>query len=190
MSSLPIKFKPDLNLDYTTSVIEVKNMISKEVGDELKRFALDAAGSGLHRRGSKDKGCNASFDTCLVFNLDHNIYELLDPHWSSFIEKQQSNITFIEPYEIKAYRTGDKFGIHRDTHCNIDCPIDRKLNLVIQLSESSDYEGGDLKIHDQYCSREYGTGIFFPALYMHSVTEITRGTRFSLIGHAWGPIYK
>lgn len=190
MSSFPIKFKPELNLDYTTSVIEIKNMISKEVGDELKKFALDTPRSGLHRRGSKDRGCNASFDTCLVFNLDHKIYDLLDPHWITFVNTHQSNVTFIEPYEIKAYHRGDKFGIHRDTHCNIDCHIDRKLNLVIQLSESSEYEGGDLQIHDQICSREYGTGIFFPAMYTHLVTEITSGTRFSLIGHAWGPIYK
>ena len=64
------------------------------------------------------------------------------------------------------------------------------LNLSLQLSNSEDYDGGDLLIDDYVSSREFGTGIFFPADVFHEVTPITRGARVTLIGHSWGPYHK
>jgi hypothetical protein len=189
MRLIPIQFKPELNLDYTTAIVEVPNMLTKEAAYKLREFAL-SDDSGFHRRGSKDEGCNASFNCCLVFRLDDVIYDLIEPQWVDFIKKNNYDITFIEPYEIKEYSLGDKFGKHHDVHYNVDCRIDRKVNLVVQLSDETEYDGGDLYVGKTKCSRTLGTGIFFPAIYLHHVTEITRGSRYSLIGHAWGPTHK
>ena len=35
-----------------------------------------------------------------------------------------------------------------------------------------------------------GTLIIFPANYLHGVSSVTRGSRYSLITHVWGPEFK
>lgn len=188
---LPVQNKPQVSFDYSRMVIEVPNLISKEIGDELKSFAANSEVSGLHRRGSKTPQiCKASFYTCLVFHHDHPIYELLDPAWKHYCNLKDPNITFIESYEIKSYVVGDEFGNHNDIITSVDDTLARKINLIVQLSDEDDYDGGDLLVGPFKCSRKFGTGIFFPCQYVHSVTPITSGTRFSLIGHAWGPAAK
>lgn len=187
---LPLQNKPkSMILDPSRFVVEVPNLIDRNVATQLKEFALNTELSGLHRRGSKNPDfCYASFYTCLVFPNNSPIYELLDPAWQTFCEERKPNINFIEPYEIKSYVVNDIFGPHTDILVSEDETLKRKVNLVVQLSDEAEYEGGDLMVGTYQCSRKLGTGIFFPAMAEHSVTEITAGTRFSLIGHAWGPI--
>jgi PKHD-type hydroxylase len=66
----------------------------------------------------------------------------------------------------------------------------RKLSMVIQLSDPSEYEGGDLEIQplhlgppDPTVLRKQGNVIVFPSFLMHRVTPVTKGTRYSLV--AW-----
>jgi len=184
---LPVQEKPVSLIDFTKSMIEIPNLITRDVANELRQYT-SSEGSGWHHRGSKTPEiCKASFHTCLVFRFDNPIYEILDYAWEKFQEYDKTNLTFIEPYEIKSYSVGDVFEPHNDILYSNDSTVERRVNLVIQLSDPDEYEGGDLLIGNAKCSRELGTGIFFRAETIHSVTEITRGTRFSLIGHAWGP---
>lgn len=187
---LPVHNKPNSSSDYLGAIIEVPNLITRDVADKLKNFALDTQVSGWHRRGSKTNYVKASFYTCLVFEHNVSIYNVLDNAWERYLREKDSNITFIEPYEIKAYNVNDSFGVHNDILVSDIDNVERKLNLIVQLSDENDYEGGDLYVGSMKCARKFGTGIFFPAKYIHCVTEVTNGTRFSLIGHAWGPISK
>jgi PKHD-type hydroxylase len=63
----------------------------------------------------------------------------------------------------------------------------RKLSITIQLSNSDDYEGGDLELlydKEPYkLDRSRGTFLVFPSFMLHRVTPVTRGTRWSLV--AW-----
>lgn len=186
---LPVQNKPNSSSDYLSAILEIPNLISKELAQELREFALNTEVSGLHRRGSKTPGyVRASFYTCLVFQHNSSVYDKLDSAWQEYCNLKNPNITFIEPYEIKSYVEGDSFGIHSDILIAKNEDVERKSNLIVQLSDANEYEGGDLYIGSVKCSRNFGTGIFFPAKYLHCVTEVTRGTRFSLIGHAWGPL--
>ena len=191
MLSLPVKTKPNIDMNYEGSVTIYANAITKEIAKELIEYANDESVSGLHRRGSKNSDyCIASFSTCLVFRNDHLIYKLLDPLWSRYVQEKNPNITFIEQYEIKIYNQDDRFNHHHDSYGSIYHNIDRKINLIIQLSQENEYDGGELYVGDYKCPKEFGTAIFFPAQYYHHVKPITKGTRVSLIGHAWGPIYR
>jgi predicted 2-oxoglutarate/Fe(II)-dependent dioxygenase YbiX len=186
---LPIQKKPLSSPVYRTGIVEIPNIITRDMAEELKTYALDKELSGLHRRGSKSPEiCQASFYTCLVFQHNSSIYEILDPAWEKYHAVEKPNISFIEPYEIKSYVEGDGFSSHYDNLTSLDGAVERKINLVIQLSDEDEYVGGDLCIGTVPCSRKFGTGIFFPAGYLHEVTPITKGTRFSLIGHSWGPV--
>lgn len=187
---LPVQNKPAILPFFEDKVVEIPNVISKEMANELRDFANSDI-SGLHRRGSKNPDfCTASFYTCLVHHTQNFIYEFLDPLWESYVKEHEHNLTFIEPYEIKSYVAGDMFSNHHDYLTSKDKTLARKMNLIIQLSEGDEYDGGDLIAGTTTCSREFGTGIFFPAYLDHSVTKLTSGTRYSLIGHAWGPAAK
>jgi PKHD-type hydroxylase len=73
----------------------------------------------------------------------------------------------------------------------------RKLSMVIQLSDPSEYEGGDLEIQtihlgppDPAVLRKQGNVIVFPSFLMHRVTPVTKGTRYSLVAWMEGPKWR
>lgn len=185
MRSFPIQYKPTLTTSMPPA-FEYHNVIDKKMADEI--IAMATSHDGWHRRGSKSSHTEASFTTTLLHDTTHPIYDILDDLWKRATEEHKIDIDFIEVYEVKEYLVGDKFGVHSDSHENIDIPIDRKLNLILQLSDPTTYEGGNLHIKDHVASRELGTAIFFPANYLHALSRVTAGTRYSLIGHGWGNV--
>lgn len=66
-------------------------------------------------------------------------------------------------------------------------PHNRKLSLVVQLSDPEDYEGGDLIFHyskdPEIIKKEMGMTVFFPSSLLHEVSPVTKGDRYSLV--AW-----
>jgi PKHD-type hydroxylase len=70
----------------------------------------------------------------------------------------------------------------------------RKLSLSVQLSDDSDYEGGDLLLHyknqPDIAMRTKGTVNFFPSWMLHEVTPVTKGKRYSLVAWVQGPRFK
>jgi len=76
---------------------------------------------------------------------------------------------------------------------NIDQRLPRKLSLSIQLTDPTEYDGGDLKIHDGNiitAPREHGMAIAFPSWQLHCVTPVTRGIRRSLVVWITGPRFR
>lgn len=67
----------------------------------------------------------------------------------------------------------------------------RKLSISIQLSDSSEYEGGELQLNGggpiTTCKKTKGTIIMFPSFLLHKVTPVTKGTRRSLVVWVTGP---
>ena len=92
---LPMQNKPQSSADYEEAIIEVPNVIDKELAEQLKNFSLDAEVSGRHRRGSKTPNVvQASFYTCLVFQHNSPVYKILDPIWEQYCSPHKPNITF------------------------------------------------------------------------------------------------
>jgi PKHD-type hydroxylase len=87
---------------------------------------------------------------------------------------------------------------HYEWHQDIGPSFDasrRKVSVTIQLSDSDAYDGGDLQIWKggteiQTCPRGAGVGVIFPSYMMHRVTDVTRGTRKSLVLWIGGEHYK
>jgi PKHD-type hydroxylase len=93
---------------------------------------------------------------------------------------------------------------HYDWHQDIgpgELPSKRKVSITIQLSESGDYEGGDLMIctgsngsgkldNNEICPRGKGVGVLFPSYMMHRVSPVTKGTRKSLVLWVGGGHYR
>jgi PKHD-type hydroxylase len=98
-----------------------------------------------------------------------------------------------EFYYIRYDAPLDHFNWHFDLGHLTLAP--RKLSLVLQLSDPSEYEGGDLQFQiapgDQLTT-DKGLGIVtaFPSWEPHKVTPITSGVRFALAAFAVGPSFR
>jgi PKHD-type hydroxylase len=70
----------------------------------------------------------------------------------------------------------------------------RKLSMVLQLSDPSEYDGGDLEFYVQSepikAEKKKGIVYVFPSWVLHRVTPVTRGTRRSLVMWIAGPKFK
>jgi PKHD-type hydroxylase len=71
---------------------------------------------------------------------------------------------------------------------------DRKVSLVIQMTDPSKYEGGRLQFDGMEIPENQftqpGDMIIFPSFLKHRVTPVTKGTRQSLVTWISGPRFK
>jgi PKHD-type hydroxylase len=71
----------------------------------------------------------------------------------------------------------------------------RKLSVVVQLTDPSKYEGGELQFSMDgdkilVAEKEQGTVIIFPSYMRHRVTPVTKGRRHSLVTWITGPPFR
>ena len=66
----------------------------------------------------------------------------------------------------------------------------RKLSFSLLLSDPATFDGGDLSFSAPFpLARTQGTLTIFPSFLQHSVTPVTRGDRFVIVGFAVGPSF-
>ena len=124
------------------------------------------------------------------------VQELL---WEYILEanKKTFHVDVINKSEIQftEYRSdeGGKYDWHHDVNWNAQEGLDRKLSISIQLSDKTDYLGGDFEFEEINSSMDFkgiGTIIIFPSYLRHRVTKVTSGTRCSLVAWFYGPSWK
>lgn len=102
-----------------------------------------------------------------------------------------------EPLQFTSYDSSRKefYGQHMD--CSMGIPhatASRKLSITLQLSDSSDYEGGDLLLYQSrepaFAPKKKGQLVVFPSYVLHEVTPVTSGTRYSLVTWVHGPMFR
>lgn len=109
------------------------------------------------------------------------------------------HISKLDYFQIAEY-DGTKAGEYKTHHdifyMNGDPYYHRKLSCVIQLSDPSLYEGGDLTFDqvNHYPNPEelkmQGTVIFFPSFVRHAALPVTAGMRYSLAAWFDGPKWR
>lgn len=138
------------------------------------------------------------------------IYDIINPFIHTANKNAGWNFQFDwnETSQFTTYGKGDYYGWHidqsdtpkKDKNKNFDGKI-RKLSLTLQLTDPSQYEGGNLQLkwlsqdakiktvtikEGQKC----GTIIIFPSFIFHRITPITKGTRQSLVNWSLGDVFK
>lgn len=89
-----------------------------------------------------------------------------------------------QSFQLSEYELGCRFFWHRD---NTPFYQDRRVGaLIVQLSNSSEYQGGDLLSFSlisgiQYHSRALGSYVYLPGNKWHCVTKIQSGLRSSAV---------
>lgn len=105
------------------------------------------------------------------------------------------DISTIGQIELLKYKEGGKYEMHQDVGW-FEYPFQRKLTMIVQLSDSDDYEGGDLIFRDDSTEevtdriRDKGSIIIFPSMMHHTITPVTKGERLSLVTWIEGPAWR
>ncbi len=84
---------------------------------------------------------------------------------------------------------------HHDVDWTANTAYDRKISIVLQLSDPSSYEGGDFQFNETESPnpdqlKTKGTILCFPSVLQHRVSPVTKGTRYSLVSWFEGPRWR
>lgn len=137
-----------------------------------------------------------------IQKTDDNFEFLFDRMWKMALEANEhwfnfhiTKISYIQLAEYDSSYQGE-YKKHNDVFwMNNDVHYHRKLTAVVQLSDPSTYEGGDLELFSgvkipKHNIRSQGTTIFFPSFMDHQAHAVTKGTRYSLACWFDGPKWR
>lgn len=184
-------FKSYLSADYCQRIIDVA----------LSRPAAEAqigTDAGV-KADSSFRRSNIRF----VNRGDTDLDSMFDELWRMAIRANQDwfdiHISKLDYFQIAEYDSANKgeYKTHHDIfYMNGDPYYHRKLSCVIQLSDPSSYEGGDLTFeHVQQIPnpeelRMQGTAVFFPSFVRHAALPVTAGKRYSIAAWFDGPKWR
>jgi PKHD-type hydroxylase len=101
-------------------------------------------------------------------------------------------VGFGEPLQLTNYNQSENgmYGWHQDYGGGTS----RKLSLAMQLTDPSEYEGGNLQVmttsKPENVRKQRGLIAAFPSYVLHQVTPVTQGSRQSLVAWVSGPAFK
>ena len=117
--------------------------------------------------------------------------------WACVLEANRHyelNLTGFGSAKLTKYSKNDFYGWHQDSfYYTQRKQSERKLSAILQLSMPEDYEGCELQLFngdnelEELPIKNQGSIIVFRSEDWHRVTELTKGTRYSLVFWAVGP---
>ena len=177
--------------------------LSDEACDEIiklgKENGLDEA--GIYGASTNEKVSNEKTRVTNVswFPQGHFLETMLQGYATlANLEAWNFVVTGKETIQFGEYKSGGFYNWHTDSSLNPNVPF-RKLSITVNLSDPKDYKGGDLEIKTPQGQelkmpmgqlRKRGTVVVFPSFLQHRVTEVTNGTRYSLVQWYHGPEFK
>ena len=122
-----------------------------------------------------------------VFDILANVVNKINTDYYSF------DLTgFGEALQLTHYDQSQNgmYGWHQDYNAGVS----RKLSVTVQLTDPSEYEGGNLQImttgNPASVQKKRGMIALFPSYVLHQVTPVTQGSRQSLVAWVSGPAFK
>lgn len=86
-------------------------------------------------------------------------------------------------YEASKKKDGDFYDYHLDIDGSYG--VQRKISIVVQLSDEKEYEGGELELktsrNSYVADKSKGCILMFPSFCLHKVHPVTKGKRNSLV---------
>ena len=191
--------------------------IKKEKCDEiistcLKQKQEKGAIAPTVKNSSHTTSVNSKYRDCKVHWINKEwIYDILNPFIHSANKQAGWNFQWDwnEPSQFTIYNKNQFYDWHCDQISTYDIDNNskfsnkknfknktRKLSLTLQLTDPSEYEGGDfqfrwfkektIKIETPKRAKELGTVIIFPSFICHRVAPIIKGKRQSLVNWSLG----
>ena len=155
--------------------LQVKQLRDGEAGYDLKPAKTD--------RVDQRRGVVAWLDSWK--NWAQDTLQAINDHAFGF------DLDGIETPQYALYNAGDFFAWHMDKGAG---EKHRKLSMTVQLSEPSEYDGGELELRTGAdivtAPSESGSAIAFPSWILHRVTPVRRGVRRALVVWATGAAFR
>ena len=183
-------------LNYYYLPTAVDSSVSEVIVNQLSKLKLEEAKVTTSGKLNLDAGkSDKSIRNCLTQGIpsDHWVSGML----AHFVNCANSNLFHFDLHNWADFLhlcVYDKKGSHYDWHTDVfwgeTKPFDRKLSITVQLSDPSDYEGGDFEFSEVETpanSKQKGTVLIFPSYLSHRVLPITSGVRRSLVAWFEGP---
>jgi PKHD-type hydroxylase len=170
------------------------NMLRVRLQDFLLKDGKIASYKGQSAVVEKIRRCK----TCFIPKI-YDFFPLYQKIFENVLKmnNQYFNFKLSEIVENIQYTEYDEsYNGHYDWHLDTGCGQNstRKLTIVIQLSDTNEYEGGELQVQNgekpcRICNKEKGSMIIFPSFLLHRVTPVTKGCRRSLVLWIQGPVF-
>ena len=177
--------------------------LSDEACNEIiklgKENGLDEAGIYGASQADKKKDNKTRVTNVSWFPQGHFMETMLQGYTTlANLEAWNFIVTGKETIQFGEYKSGGFYNWHTDSSLNPAVPF-RKLSITVNLSDPKDYKGGNFEMKSYNGQelkmpvgqlRKRGTVIIFPSFLSHRVTEVTEGTRYSLVQWYHGPEFK
>jgi PKHD-type hydroxylase len=167
-----------------------------QIHDVAAEYTLDSGEVGSGKVMTKDTSIRDSNIAFLRSSDEANkwIFERITGSIVN-INKQFWNfdLTRIETLQYSEYNVGQFYKPHIDMMYQSPNQGVRKLSFTLQLTDPTEYEGGDVIIKagdNTPIHRNKGTISFFPSFMLHEVIPVIKGTRHALVGWVTGPPFK
>ena len=167
------------------------NWLQTQARNADKNAAVGESGQGVvntELRRSQVSWLNNTADTKWVFDKLADVASKINALHFRF------DLTgFGEPLQLTNYNQSENgmYGWHQDSG---GAGISRKLSMAVQLTDPSEYEGGNLQTltsgHPDNVRKQRGLIAVFPSYTLHQVTPVTYGSRQSLVAWVSGPAFK
>jgi len=144
---------------------------------------------------------DANFRSSTVRWLDAGSEQAIIERLMQFVRSSNRTNFGVEiaaPYELQFTEyhgsAEGRYGWHQDVWLESDRAFDRKLSVVVQLSDAEDYAGGKFEFFGlpdpggPFAAR--GSILIFPSFLQHRVLPVTAGLRRSLVTWIEGPRWR
>lgn len=168
------------------------NWLQEKASRAERNASVGGGGEGILDRSirrSQVSWLNNTPDTEWVFKRLADVCAKINAQYYRF------DLTgFGEALQLTNYDQSENgmYGWHQDF--GGDGGVSRKLSMAVQLTDPSEYEGGDLQVmtsaEPENIRRQRGLIAIFPPFLLHQVTPVTRGSRQSLVAWVSGPAFK
>lgn len=173
---------------------EELDWLQRSAKDVQQKARVGGGGTGIVNNDVRRSGLNwmpSTPENKWVFDRLGHVASSLNAQYFRF------DLTgFGEKIQLTNYDSAEHgmYGWHVDMGHSTYSPC-RKLSMVMQLSNPSEYEGGilELKVINDIpikVKKQRGLIIAFPSWSLHQVTPVTSGSRQSLVAWISGPAFK
>lgn len=169
------------------------DIIKSRYSHDLKPGSIDTNDS-INQNSHRKSFVTFLRDPDITHMLLNLAKEVNKSHFGFSLYDSKPDVQFTE-YNSK-YK--GEYNWHMDTLFNENI-WERKLSIVLQLSDPNDYEGGDflisssgektaenITLNDPQLKKQ-GSAILFPSFVQHKISPVTKGVRNSLVTWIDGP---
>jgi len=174
--------------DNTFNWWKIENVFSPEECQKIINIFKNNLKKSTVGGGEIAEGVRKSKNVWIPMNQEYDwiylkIFKVVGHANDSFFNLDISEIT--EEVQFTQYESSDYYNWHVD----VTPENKRKLSASVQLSDPSEYEGGELDFGQDggTADKNQGTVIVFPSYMTHRVKPVTRGVRYSLVTWIAGP---